>query len=262
MTSTKKHTFAICAYKESPFLEDCIKSLIVQKEYSEIILCTSTPNDFISNLSKKYGIMLYIRNGKSDIQDDWNFACNNAQTKWVTVAHQDDCYASDYSKNLLEEINKCPNAIMAFTDYRPIKHGKISTDLNSRMKRLFRIPMKSKKMSNSKFWKKYFQSFGNAISCPSVAYNKSLINGNIFTSNLKFALDWDTFVKFSEYDNPFIYIPKCLFYYRIHDGATSKEFTVNNDRKNEEIYMFRKFWPDWLIKIGFHLYKRCYKTYD
>lgn len=258
----KKHTFSICAYGESMYLEDCIKSVIKQKEYSEIVMCTSTNNKYINNLANKYQIPLYVREGQSDIQDDWNFACECAKTDWVTVTHQDDIYDESYAKILLEKIEEKPNAIIAFTDYRPIKNGVISTDLNSRMKRLFRTPMRLDYLANKKFFKKYFQSCGNAISCPCVAYNKKIIDGPIFTSQLKFALDWDTFVKFSQYDNPFIYIYKTLFYYRVHNGATSKKFTVNETRKKEEIYMFRQFWPDWIIKIGFHFYKKCYKTYD
>lgn len=262
MNKSKLHTFSICAYKESRYLEECIKSVICQKEYSEVVICTSTPNIYIEKLAQKYEIPLYVREGKSDIQDDWNFACSKAKTPWVTVAHQDDIYHEDYSKELCEAIKKCPKAIIAFTDYYPIKNGKISTDLNSRMKRIFRTPMRSKILANIKLFKKYFQSCGNAISCPSVAYNKEIISGDIFTSELKFALDWDTFVKFSSYDHPFIYIYKPLFYYRVHSEATSKEFTVNETRKIEEIYMFKKFWPKWIIKIGFVFYKKCYDTYD
>ncbi|WP_162012716.1 glycosyltransferase family A protein [Streptococcus sp. S784/96/1] len=258
----KKHTFAICAYKESPHLETCIQSVVKQNAYSNIIMCTSTPSDFLSNLANTYDIPLFIREGKSDIQDDWNFCCEKAQTEWVTVTHQDDIYDENYAKELLLEISKEPNAIMAFTDYLPIKNGRIGTDLNSRMKRLFRTPMRFKVLRHNKFFKKYFQGFGNAISCPSVAYNKTLINGKVFTSPLKFALDWDTFVKFAGYNEPFIYIHKKLFYYRIHEEATSKSFTENNIRVNDEMYMFRQFWPNWLIKIGFKLYQRSYKTYD
>lgn len=257
----KKHTFAICAYKESQFLEQCIKSIVPQRKYSDIIMTTSTPNDWIDSLAKKYEIPLFVRNGKSQIQDDWNFACDNAKTEWVTVAHQDDVYDLMYSRRLLDEINKRPNAIMAFCDYHPIKHGYIGTDLNSRMKRFFHFPLRFEAMSTSKFWKKYSLAFGNSISCPSVAYHKSLIQGEIFTSDLNFALDWDTFVKFAQYDAPFIYIPEYLFYYRIHSGATSAEYTKENVRQSEELYMFRKFWPEWLIKLGFRLYQKSYDTY-
>ena len=46
------HTFAICAYKESAYLEKCIKSLKNQTIKSNIILVTSTPNDFLEEISK------------------------------------------------------------------------------------------------------------------------------------------------------------------------------------------------------------------
>ena len=47
------HTFAICAYKESEYLEECIKSLKNQTVSTNIILATSTPNDYISGLCSK-----------------------------------------------------------------------------------------------------------------------------------------------------------------------------------------------------------------
>ena len=51
-----KHTFAICAYKESSFLEECIKSLKNQSIQSEIFIITSTPNSYIDRTAEKYGI--------------------------------------------------------------------------------------------------------------------------------------------------------------------------------------------------------------
>lgn len=46
MKANMNHTFVICAYKESPFLEECVKSLLAQSERSVIKLATSTPNDY------------------------------------------------------------------------------------------------------------------------------------------------------------------------------------------------------------------------
>ena len=60
----KEHTFAICAYKESPYLEECILSLKKQTRKSGIIIITSTPNDYIEELSRKYGIPLFINHGE------------------------------------------------------------------------------------------------------------------------------------------------------------------------------------------------------
>ena len=48
----KNHTFAICAYKESPFLEECIQSLLGQTIPSTIIIVTSTDNAYIQNMAE------------------------------------------------------------------------------------------------------------------------------------------------------------------------------------------------------------------
>ena len=50
ITIRDKHTFVICAYKESAYLEDCIISLKKQKEQSNIIMITATPNGYVKNM--------------------------------------------------------------------------------------------------------------------------------------------------------------------------------------------------------------------
>ena len=59
-TMKEKHTFVICAYKESAYLEECVKSLKEQKKESNIIMVTSTPNDYIKNICEKYDVELKI----------------------------------------------------------------------------------------------------------------------------------------------------------------------------------------------------------
>jgi len=48
---TKEHTFSISAYKESPYLKACVKSLLAQSVKTNIIICTSTPNSYIENIA-------------------------------------------------------------------------------------------------------------------------------------------------------------------------------------------------------------------
>ena len=62
-----KHVFAICAYKDSPSLERCIRSLKAQTVPSHIIICTSTPSSYIDRLAWKYGLQVYVRQGESNI---------------------------------------------------------------------------------------------------------------------------------------------------------------------------------------------------
>ena len=256
------HTFAICAYKESEYLEDCIKSLKGQTVKTNIIMATSTPNDYVKNLAEKYNIPLFVRDGKSDIRDDWNFAYNSAKTDWVTIAHQDDEYNKKYVEEMLNKIKQVKNPIAFVSDYIPIKNGKIGPrDINSKIRKFLRIPLKNNKFAGTKFWKKAVLSLGNSICCPAVTYNKAVLGESFFTSELKFNIDWDTFLKIANIPGTFAYVDKPLTYYRVHDGATSKEFIVDHRRIKDDTYMFNKFWPKWITKIIMHFYKKAYDTY-
>lgn len=152
------HTFAVCAYKESEYLEECVKSLVNQAVKSKIIIATSTPCPYIENIANKYDIPLFVRDGASDIRDDWNFAYNSADTDWVTIAHQDDKYNEFYVKNMIDRVKKLEakakgkDVTMFYTDYMPIKNGEIGKrDINSKIRRFLRIPMKSDGMAKSAF---------------------------------------------------------------------------------------------------------------
>ena len=67
MTKRNDHTFAICAYKESPYLEECILSLKNQTVKSNIIMATSTPNEWIQGLAEKYEIQVKVGLPKTGI---------------------------------------------------------------------------------------------------------------------------------------------------------------------------------------------------
>lgn len=102
----KDHTFAVCAYKESEYLEECILSIKRQNVKSNIIMSTSTPNNHIKLLAEKYDIPLYINNGKGDMVDNWNFAYRQCKTQLITIVHQDDIYDENYSNEMLKSINR------------------------------------------------------------------------------------------------------------------------------------------------------------
>ena len=256
------HTFSICAYKESEYLEDCIRSIKKQTVKSNVIICTSTPCEYIQNLADKYSIPVYVRVGKSDIRDDWNFAYNKAETPYVTVAHQDDVYNKDYVKALQKVISKRDgDFLMFYTGYRPLKENKITRDINCAIRAFLRVPMLCPLFANNRFFKKSTLAFGNSICCPTVTYNKKKLGADVFTSEMKFNIDWDTFLKLAKFKGRFAYDHRSLVYYRVHDGATSKEFIENHGRIAEDEAMFRKFWPRPIVKLLMVFYKRAYKTY-
>lgn len=262
MVKNNIHTFTVCAYKESPHLETCIQSLLSQTVETNIIISTSTPNESIKNIAEKYNLPLYYTNEKSDIQNDWNKAYEKANTKLVTVAHQDDVYDEKYVEELLKAYEKDNSASLYFTDYKPIKDEIIGKrDINCKLRKLARMPLVFKSLSKIKFVKVATLAFGNSINCPSVTYNKELIGNNIFTSDLKFALDWDTFLKYARKEGRFYYINKVLIYYRVYNGATTKKFIVNNTRQIEDTIMFNKIWPKFITKIIMKFYVKAYDTY-
>ena len=135
----ENHTFAICAYGTCAYLENCIQSLITQTVRSKIIMCTSTPNEHISYLSSKYSISLYINEQSDGLAADWNFAYRSADTALVTLAHQDDIYEPDYTKQMLESLNRGGTVQIAFADYYEIQDDKridSSKFINLKIKKL------------------------------------------------------------------------------------------------------------------------------
>ena len=96
MFSPSDHAFAVCAYKESPFLEDCLQSLAAQTIAPNIVMVTSTPNDGIRRLSERYSIPLVVNDTEPGIASDWNNAVESVDAKLVTIAHQDDLYCPRY----------------------------------------------------------------------------------------------------------------------------------------------------------------------
>ena len=255
----KDHTFTICAYKESKYLEECIISLKNQTVKSNIIICTSTPNKYIYKLAKKYKLKYYIKDGKSDIQDDWNFAISMCNTDLVTVAHQDDIYHEKYLENILSKYTG--KELMLFTEQFYYKNDKVVKGRNSFIKKFLKLPLRIQFLANIRFIRKLTLSFGNTINCPSVTYNVKLLGKPVFTSDLKYSLDWDTFLKIYSMKGRIAYISKPSIYYRIHDEATSKTWINDNKRYDEDVIMFRKRWPKFMVKIIMKFYIKCYDVY-
>lgn len=254
------HTFAICAYKESRYLEECIKSLINQSIKTNIIITSSTENNYIKKLAKKYNIETFFRTGKSDIQDDWNFAVSNCKTELVTVAHQDDVYGSLYAENILR--NYTGKELMISTDNYYYINGKSVDQKNLKIKRILKFPLRIPGLSNVRWIRKMTLSLGSTVQCPSATYNRKLIKGDIFTSDLKFGLDWDTFLKIYEMKGNIKYIPRKLMSFRISEEATTKECMENELRIKEDNIMFNKFWPKFITKIIMKKYINSYKVYE
>ena len=265
----KKHVFAICAYKESPFLEECIRSIKEQTVQSNVIITTSTPNEYIRELSEKYQIPLYVNEGEKGITQDWNFAYSKADAEYVTIAHQDDVYLTEYSKCLVEQLRKKEDALIAFTDYSELRNGIQKSDgKNLKIKRILLSPMKKKMGSEKKVWKRFVLRFGNAICCPTVTYHKTKLDKllqerqqqQLFQQHFRSNLDWQTWEWLSCEKGRFIYIPQILMSHRIHEESETSVTIQDNLRGREDYEMFCKFWPKSIARLLTRLYSESEKS--
>ena len=115
------HTFVLCAYKESPYIEACVRSLKEQSVPSVLVLATSTPSSYLEQICEKYGLTYCVREGKSGIAQDWNYALSCAVTPYVTISHQDDLYEPEYTSLLLAKMKEQQNCLIGFCNYRELK---------------------------------------------------------------------------------------------------------------------------------------------
>ena len=250
-----KHIFAVCAYEESPFLEESIKSLTAQTKKTDIIVSTSTPNRYISSICEKYSIPIFVTNSKPGIATDWNFAMNFADADFVTLCHQDDFFYPKYAENIDSSVNS--ETIIAFTDYRELKNDKfIYSSLNLSIKRFMLSPFLIPFLNNFVFLRRFILSFGSPICCPSVCYNKNKLSDLSFDTSFKCDLDWDYWERASKIKGNFVYIPKILMTHRIHESSETTKLIGDNIRGKEDLIMFERFWNKPIANFLYSLYKK------
>ena len=259
MKKYKNHTFVICAYKESEYLEDCIISLKNQTIKSNIIMITSTPNKYIEDLANKYKIELFINKGEKGIGPDWNFGVKSTNTDLVTIAHQDDTYNKYYLEEIINKYETDKDCSIIFGNYRELKNGEvIPLTKNLKIKKfcLKKLIKHPKKMSA----KKRALKFGNAICCPCVTLNTKVLGKEPYVEGMSSNLDWYTWYKISKLQNSFLYINKEIMCHRIHSESTTSSLLENNTRFEEDYKMFCEFWPKPVARLLMKFYKGAAKT--
>ena len=262
-----KHCFAISAYGESPYLESCIESLEAQNVRTDIIICTSTPNELIKTTAAAYDVPLYIRDGRSSLKDDWNFAAETAHTaraaEFITIAHQDDIYHREYVSELFKAADKYPDMSLFCTRYRTIdKDGKELSTKAERVKRILRLPLKLRALSHKSFIKRLPLIFGNGIGCPTCTYNVGITGLPLFKHDRSFVIDWETLLSLAEKDGRFICVEKELLDYRVHNDAETMKNIEDHNREREETEVYKRIWGVSTANLLMHFYQKAYKDYD
>lgn len=257
------HTFAVCAYKESPFLEECIKSLLSQTVKTNIIIATSTPNEYINKIAEKYNIRVYVNDGEKGITQDWNFAYSKAAAKYITIAHQDDKYSKRYVEYLLKEMDKARKPLIFFTDYYEIRNGEVvKNNKLLKIKRIMLLPLRIRALHSSRFIRRRVLSLGCPICCPSVTFARDNVPEVVFAHGYRADEDWQAWEMLSRLKGQFVYCNKPITYHRIHEESETTKILGDNARYYEDIEMFEKFWPKRIAKLIAKAYGTSEKSND
>lgn len=256
-----EHTFAVCAYKESPYLESCLDSLKAQRVKSNILIITSTPNDFIRSIAEKYQVPYYVNEGQGGITQDWNFAYAHAKTKYITITHQDDIYEENYLEEALKLLDGAKRPLIFFSDYYEIRKGrKILSNRLLRIKRIMLLPLRIRPLQSSRWVRRRMLSLGSPICCPSVTFAADQLPEMIFQNHYRACGDWEAWERISKLQGEFLYSPQKLMGHRIHADSETSAAIMDHRRSQEESEMFRKFWPGPVVKILMRFYSSGQKS--
>lgn len=237
-------TFAICAYGDSPYLEEALLSAMRQTIPVEILIATSTPSKYIRNIAGKYGIPYFINPEKKGIASDWNFALSRIKTEYGMILHQDDIYFPRYAESVLSAMRKYPDSLIAFTDYGDLmEDGKIHTMRPYLcVKRLLLWGFYLKHVHRSFLGKRSALIFGNAICCPAVAYHLTRIKNPVFDTSYTVNLDWAMWLTLAQQKGVFIFIPHILMAHRISGAMETVAAVADHRRYQEDLRIFRQIW--------------------
>lgn len=251
------HTFVISAWQESPFIEDALKSLLNQNYKSEIIVATSSPNDFLKGLCEKYSVKYVINPDAymAGAQINWSFAYAQARTKYVTLAHQDDIYLPDYSEKMVAAAEHHPDVLIAFSRCANLRNGKRKYfDLLLLIKDVFLIPYYLKHAIYSAKIRLAVLMLGNPICCPTVMFNKELIGPFYFDQNIVLNFDWDAWLRLCRKRGAFLFCSKTIALHRIHSESGTTVAYNDGSRQKDDFEFFCRFWPKPVAKILTKIY--------
>lgn len=256
-------TFVVCAYKECEYLEESIDSILNQTVKANILISTSTPNDYVQGIADKYGIEVRINPNGGQIKD-YNFAMQQPDTELIMLMHQDEVLADTFVERVLFELNHTKKPIIAFTNYIEMHNNVVDKkpSVMVRIKRWMLLPLRVRCFSGTWLGKRGIQLFGDPITHPTVVCVKKEMPEELFREKYKASMDWDLWERLSRQKGSFVYVKEVLLYHRMNDeNQTVKLLTTTNARYEDEFEIFCRFWPKTIAKFLMRFYSGATKFY-
>jgi putative flippase GtrA/glycosyltransferase involved in cell wall biosynthesis len=255
------HSFMVLAYKDSPFLEGCIRSLQAQTTPSRIVVATSTPCAAIERAVAATGVELTVNPDRAGIGGDWNFALAAAGTRYVTLAHQDDTYDPEFAAATLALFARYPDGAVCFTGYQEIDDaGRAKSSKISRVKHLIEAVTLGTRTRVQGSPLRLFLSFGNPLPCSSVTFDREALAGFSFDEAFASNLDWDAWWRLYEEGRVFLRAPGRLVGRRHNDLTETARLIQDGRRQAEDAAMFGRIWPRPVDRAIAALYALSYRS--
>ena len=265
------HCFVVPAYGDSPHLRACLDSLRAQTRRSPIVLCSSTPHAGLQALADEYGARLVLHSPNAGIGHDWNAALEQVLpqtgTEWATLAHQDDVYLPEFTRQTLAAAERHPQAVMVMTGYGELIGSGASGDrtrLLSPMLLVKRVLLElgflGRDAIASPAAKRRLLRFGCPIPCPAVTLRTRA--GLRFREDLKVNLDWEAWLRQAAQPGAFAYVRQTLMLHRIHAGSETSDGIRAGVRAREDLMMFQAQWPAPIARVLARAYAMSYASGD
>lgn len=258
-----RHSFAVMAYKDAPFLEEAVASVLSNDGKSDVYLTTSTPSERISEIAEKNGIPLHVNTGKAGIVGDWQFALSKATTPYVTLVDQDDRYDPEYAPLVILAFDKYPESQIVFTNYEEIDNSGAVRPSNRtlRVKRVLLLPFRFRMSLASRFGRRLILRFGNPVCSPAVTYNLPQLGGwELFDESYAMSLDWEAWLRMADKPGRFTYLQRSLLQHRIHEGTQTSTGLRDGRRFAEDLNLYRRLWPAPVARFLAGRYSASYET--
>lgn len=255
-----EHAFVIPAYRESPYLAQCLATLRAQRPTSAIIVTTSTPNAYIGQIAREHGVPIRVADHRPGIAADWNYALTATDARLVTLAHQDDVYAPTFARRTVEAFARHPDADLAFTAFSEHSAaGPRPLNLNLLIKRALTLSgFGLSEAIRSPSRKRRILALGNPICCPSVTINRKRNPTFRFTDRYRSNLDWDAWERLSAGQGRFIYLSDVLVSHRVHRDTETTAAIAGGIRDQEDRDMLERFWPAVTAGLLARIYRLAY----
>jgi hypothetical protein len=239
------HSFVVLAYRDSPFLEGCLRGLADQSRPGRILVSTSTPSSFIERAAAEAGAELRVNpEPGGGIAADWNFGLAQAQTRYATLAHQDDVYAPDFTARCLSLFAREPKGALCFTGYQEIDdNGAAKSSKISKAKHLIERATISRREVLQGRRLLAFLSFGNPLPCSSVTFDTAKLPAFRFSNAWRSNLDWEAWWRLAQAGETFLHVPERLVGRRHNALTATSTLIADGTRRVEDLRMFRKAWP-------------------